>query len=67
VAVKLIPVPRIISSSCGIAARFATGIMPEIMCLAAADEVQLETIFSFSLHGGKLCATPLPGPWDLKS
>jgi hypothetical protein len=67
VAVKLIPVPRIISSSCGIAARFAVEIMPEIMHLAATDKVQLETVFSFSLHGGKLCVTPLPGPWDLKS
>ncbi|MCL5982462.1 MAG: DUF3343 domain-containing protein [Firmicutes bacterium] len=66
VAVKLIPVPRIISSSCGIAARFAAEIIPVIAGLAASDTVELETVFSFSLHGGKPRVTPLPGPWDLK-
>ncbi|MCL5982734.1 MAG: DUF3343 domain-containing protein [Firmicutes bacterium] len=61
VAVKLIPVPRVISSSCGIAARFAEEMLAAVTNLAA---VELEAVFYFSQQGNKLKAEQLPGPWD---
>jgi hypothetical protein len=42
-------------------------ILPEIVRLAASDKLELDTVFTFSFHGEKLCATPLSGPWDLQS
>jgi hypothetical protein len=63
-AVKLIPVPRIISSSCGIAARFPEGILPEVIRLTNHELAELEAVFSFFTQGEKLCMTAIPGPWD---
>lgn len=58
VAVTLIPVPRIISSSCGIAARFSGEILAAVTDLVA---VEGEAMFHFSRQGNKLKAEQLRG------
>jgi len=61
IAIKLIPVPRVLSSSCGIAARFTEGMLQAITRQATGE---WEALFRFSRQGNKLRAERLPGPWD---
>ncbi|MBT9140335.1 MAG: hypothetical protein DDT30_00911 [Dehalococcoidia bacterium] len=61
IAIKLIPVPRVLSSSCGIAARFTEGMFQAVTGQVA---VEWEALFSFSRQGNKLLAERLPGPWE---
>ena len=58
IAVTLIPVPRIISSSCGIAARFSEEILVAVTDLVA---VEGEAMFHFFQQGNKLRAEQLRG------
>ena len=61
--VKLIPVPRIISSSCGIAARFPQDELCEITALVVSGEVEVEKIYLFCCEGRKTQVSSCPGPW----
>jgi len=67
VTVKLIPVPRVLSSSCGIAARFGEDVYPKITELAQRDLAELEGVYRFTHQGRKAQAHSCPGPWDENS
>lgn len=54
IAVKIIPVPRAISSSCGVAARFAPPEYAAVKELLGEDSV--EGIYHLSTDGGKMHA-----------
>ncbi len=63
-AVEMIPVPRVLSSSCGIAARFSEDVYLKLVQLALDGYVTLEGVYHF-VHQDK---TPqilaCSGPWD---
>jgi hypothetical protein len=61
--VKLIPVPRIISSSCGIAARFPQEELDEITALVASGAVEVEKVYLFTCEGKRTQVAACPGPW----
>ena len=65
VTIKLIPVPRVLSSSCGIAARFGEDVFPKITDLAHNGPAELEGVYRFTHHGKKAQAQSCPGPWDI--
>jgi hypothetical protein len=62
--VTLIPVPRIISSSCGIAARFPLDRLEKVTRLIASGQAEVENIYHFSSNHRSLSAVSCPGPWD---
>jgi hypothetical protein len=64
VTVKLIPVPRVLSSSCGIAARFGEDVCPLIIELVQTGLAELEGVYRFTHLGKKAQAESCPGPWD---
>ena len=43
--VEMVPVPRMLSSDCGIAARTTTGRLPEILRILAGRGVQPEAVY----------------------
>jgi len=51
--VKIIPVPRQISSSCGLAGRFSCEEKKEVLDLCEKEKIEIENIYSFS--GDKNC------------
>jgi len=61
ITVKLIPVPRVISSSCGVAARFAEEMLQMVTSQITGE---WEALFCFSRQGNKLIAERLTGSWD---
>jgi hypothetical protein len=64
IAVKMIPVPRILSSSCGIAARFGESDLPAVTSLFAGGYADAEGVYLLTYPGKKVSAQKLPGPWD---
>jgi hypothetical protein len=54
--VKMIPVPRIISSSCGIAARFADEELPRVKALLIKGEAEAERVYHLTYPNKKLRA-----------
>ena len=62
-AVKLLPVPRVISSSCGIAARFPRENLPEVERLAREAQAGLEGVYYIGHEGKTMRAEACPGPW----
>jgi hypothetical protein len=60
IAIKLIPVPRVISSSCGVAARFTEEMLQTVTDLVTGE---WEALFHFSQQGNKSKAERLSGPW----
>ena len=54
--VKMIPVPRVISSSCGIAARFAPADIGAVNELLQSGAAEIEDLFRFSGEGKKMQA-----------
>ncbi|MCW3490731.1 DUF3343 domain-containing protein [Dethiobacter alkaliphilus] len=62
--VAMIPVPRVISSSCGIAARFSEQALPSVQRLLTEDGDDVESIYLLSYEGKKVHAERLAGPWD---
>jgi hypothetical protein len=66
-SVKLLPVPRILSSSCGIAARFPQNMLPEVEKLAQAQQADVEEVYLMQQEGKHLRAEPCPGPWAQQS
>lgn len=67
VTVRLIPVPRVLSSSCGIAARFGEDVYPQITQLVQTGHAELDGVYRFTHHGRKAQANSCPGPWDESS
>jgi hypothetical protein len=63
--VKLIPVPRIISSSCGIAARFSPELLPEVTHRVESGEAELDDVFLFTWQGKKTVSEKITGPWHM--
>jgi hypothetical protein len=61
--IKLIPVPRIISSSCGIAARFPQEELDKITAHVVSGEVEVENIYLFVCENRRAQVTSCPGPW----
>jgi hypothetical protein len=62
--VKLIPVPRVISSSCGIAARLPREMASALAEVAESGAAELENVYVFGGEGGKTTyIRNLPGPW----
>ena len=61
--VAMIPVPRVISSSCGIAAKFSCVILPTVLDLLAQD-LDAENVYCLSYEGKKVQAERLSGPWN---
>lgn len=61
---KLIPVPRVISSSCGIAARLPTDMLSELESVFLSGQADLEKVYLFSGEGKSLNVSPCRGPWD---
>lgn len=51
ISVKMIPVPRLISSSCGIAARFEAADYPKAASLLNAEEGDAYEIYLFTSEG----------------
>lgn len=64
VTVKLIPVPRVLSSSCGIAARFDEDVFPGITELVQTGFAELERVYCFTHQGKRAQAHSCSGPWD---
>lgn len=56
IEVKMIPVPRVISSSCGIAARFREADAEFVMPLLTADSDGAHEVYRFSYEGKKVHA-----------
>lgn len=50
-SVKMIPVPRIISSSCGLAARFTEADWPAVAQTLAAGTAEAEEVYLFAAAG----------------
>lgn len=61
---KLIPVPRAVSSSCGIAARISKELLPDLESLYLSGEAELEKVYLFCGEGKSLTVSPCHGPWD---
>ncbi|HHX75239.1 MAG TPA: DUF3343 domain-containing protein [Firmicutes bacterium] len=51
IGVKMIPVPRLISSSCGIAARFEEADYPAVASLLAAGDGDAYEVYLFTSEG----------------
>ncbi len=62
--VKLIPVPRVISSSCGLAARFSREELPEVTSMLVEGQAEVDKIYLFTGAGRQLRVTQCPGPWE---
>ncbi len=62
--IKLIPVPRVISSSCGLAARFSREELPQVSSMLANGQAEVEKIYFFEGEGKQLRVTPVAGPWE---
>lgn len=54
--VQMIPVPRVISASCGIAARLAANQLKVVESLLSQGKAEVEAIYSFSYAGNKVQA-----------
>jgi len=54
IEVKMIPIPRVISSSCGIAARFAPLDADAVVALLLAQEVDAHEVYLFTCEGKKI-------------
>jgi len=61
--VKLVPVPRIISSSCGSAARFSPEMLEDVTDMVKSGKVEVEGVYLLSKQGKKLVAEECTGPW----
>lgn len=62
--IRMIPVPRIISSSCGIAARIASDSLAAARKHLTDVPGTAESIYCFSVEGKKIHAERLSGPWS---
>ncbi len=63
--VKLIPVPRVISSSCGIAARLPAEMAGKVAELALSGRAELEKVYMFTGETGRITSVqPCAGPWE---
>lgn len=63
--VKLIPVPRVISSSCGIAARLPGELASTVANMTFSGEVEPEKVYLFRGGSGKVLSfQPCAGPWN---
>jgi hypothetical protein len=54
IAVKMIPVPRVISSSCGIAARFSAELLDDVAKMLSSDRVAVEELYLFENVGKRM-------------
>ncbi|MDW7651411.1 MAG: DUF3343 domain-containing protein [Bacillota bacterium] len=54
--VKMIPVPRVISSSCGIAARFSDMVLTDVADLLVSERAQVEDVYRFESDGKRIHA-----------
>lgn len=52
--VKMIPVPRVISSSCGIAAKFSAEVLTDVVTLLSSDRVAVEELYRFENVGKRM-------------
>jgi hypothetical protein len=62
--VKMIPVPRIVSASCGIAARFADEELPRVTALFTQGLAEAESIYHLTYPAKKIQAIEIKGPWN---
>lgn len=62
--VKMIPVPRIISSSCGIAARFALEDLEAVASLFTGGQAEADSVYHLTYPGKKVQAERIDGPWS---
>jgi hypothetical protein len=61
--IKMIPVPRVISSSCGIAARFNDDDLQPVRTILEAGEAEAEGLYHLTYPGKRIQAEQLQGPW----
>lgn len=62
--VKMIPVPRLLSSSCGIAARFSADQWESVCSLLLSGEAGLESLFYLQNRNNRLQAEQIRASWD---